>query len=99
MKKFLALVFFILCLSACSTQAWLAKFYMVKADDAFAKSHAMRIKRDDSFYQERLKEYRTSCDYFTKAYQINNKAFTLNRIGEAVEACLRVEDFKNEKMF
>ncbi len=93
------MVFLALLLSGCSSQSWLAKIYMVKAEDAFAKARAMRIKKDDTFYQERLKEYRTACGYFAKAYQINNKAFTLNRIWEAAEACLRVEDFKNEKTF
>lgn len=99
MKKFNPFIFLTFFLFACSGQAWLAKIYIVKAENAFAKAHAMRIKKSDTSYQERLEGYHTACDYFSKAYQIHRDAFTLNRIGEAVESCLRVEDFTNEKIF
>ncbi len=99
MKKITSLIFLSLFLFGCSEQAWFAKIYMVRAEDAYAKAHAMRTNKSDAFYQQRLKEYRKACDYFSKAYQINRNTFTLSRIEEAMETCLRVEDSKNEQTF
>ena len=72
---------------------------MVKAEEAFSKGHAMRIHKGDATYETRLKYYRKACDYFSKAYDINRETFTLSRIDEAMEACLRIEDFKHEETF
>ena len=99
MKKLSLWIFALFCLSACSKQAWLAKIYMVKAEEAFSKAHAMRVKKNEASYGKRLKYYKIACDNFAKAYRWNRGAFTLNRIDEASETCLRVEDLKNEQMF
>ena len=72
---------------------------MVRAEEAFSKAHAMRVKKNEISYEVRLKHYRAACDNFSKAYRWNRDAFTLNRIDEAAEACLRVKDAKDEQMF
>ena len=96
------LIFFVLFLSlagaGCSGKGWLARIFMVKAEQAFTKAYAMRIKREIS-YEERLKHYRTACDYFYKAFRYEPQIFTLSRIGSAAESCLRIEDFEREKEF
>ena len=81
----------------CTRQDWLAKIYMVKAEEAFSKAHALRIQRIP--YEKRLQYYHKACDYFLKAYQSDSRVFTLNRIETAADACLRVNDGESEKMF
>ena len=99
MKKILLLILLAFCFLGCTKQAWLAKIYMVKAEEAFSKGHALRVRKRDAVYQSRLKYYRKACGYFSKAYRVNREVFTLNRIDEAMEACLRIEDFKGEETF
>ena len=99
MKKIFLLILSVLCFLGCSEQAWLARIYMVRAEETFSKAHAMRVKKNEASYEVRLKYYRAACDNFSKAYRWNRSAFTLNRIDEAAEACLRVEDLKNEQIF
>lgn len=72
---------------------------MVRAEEVFSKAHAMRVRKNDSAYKQRLEFYREACDNFSRAYRINPETYTLNRIEEAIEACLRVEDFKDEEIF
>jgi len=71
---------------------------MVKAEEAFSKAYALRVKKEVP-YEERLKYYRRACDHFYKAYQYDKQTFTLNRIASATEACLRIEDFEKEREF
>lgn len=95
---FLPALLLILLLLGCSKQGWLAKIYMVKAEEAYSKAHALRVKKEIP-YRKRLNLYREACNNFSKAYQIDLNAFTLNRIVSAAESCLRVEDFKKERLF
>ena len=99
MKRLSILFFILLFLGGCSKQSWLAKIYMVKAEDAFSKAHAMRVKKDKAAHNQRQQYYQVACDNFSKAYRWDSGAFTLNRIEEAAEACLRVEDAKDEQTF
>ncbi len=92
-------LFFILAaaLTGCSGTNWLAHSYIFKAEQAFAKAYALRIKRKEVPYAQRLGLYQTACDYFWKAYEINKLVFTLSRIEAAAESCLRIENFEREK--
>lgn len=96
------LIFFFLFLSlagtGCSGQGWLARIFIVKAEQTFSKAYEMRTKREIP-YEERLKYYRTACDNFYRAFRQDRRVFTLNRIGSAAESCLRIEDFEREKEF
>ena len=99
MKKFFFLLVITLFFSACTKQAWLAKTFIVKGEEAFSKAHAMRVRKDDAHSKVRANYYRKACGYFSKAYDTNPSVFTLNRIEEAIDACLRIQDSKHEEIF
>ena len=98
MKKiFLALLLTFLFVG-CSVPTWLAKIYMVKAENAFSEGYALRIKKNIP-YEERLKYYHVACDNFLKAYRFNPSIFTLYRIELAADSCLRVENQDGVELF
>lgn len=86
-------------LTGCSSTNWLAHFYIYRAERASSKAYALRVKRKQVPYTERLRLYQTACDDFWKAYGLNKNVFTLSRIEAASESCLRVENFEREKTF
>lgn len=97
-KTLLALSFLGLVLAGCSKVSWIAKFYVVKAENAFTKAHALRIKPD--FPQaKRLEYYRASCRDFRKAYDLDPAVYTLYRIEIAFDACLRVKASEDVELF
>ncbi|MBI4115335.1 MAG: hypothetical protein HY447_02035 [Candidatus Omnitrophica bacterium] len=97
MKRIVLLGFFLLMSLGCSGRDWLAKFYLVKAEDLHLKAYSLRLKKVP--YEERLKYYRQACGYFQKAYRLNPRAFTLFRIESAAESCLRVKNTEGEEEF
>jgi hypothetical protein len=71
---------------------------MVRAENAFNKSHALRV--DASIPNaKRLSYYRSACRDFRRAYDVDRRIFTLSRIEIAFDACLRIEDFENSNLF
>lgn len=99
MKKYLLALFFLgPALAGCSQSSWVAKFFMVRAENASAKAHALRVKPE--FPQEkRLGYYRSACRDFRKAHEVDPRVFTLFRIELAFDACLRVEDREGVALF
>lgn len=97
MKKILMLGLAVFSALGCSKTDWLAKFYVVKAENAYSKGYVIRLKKVP--YEERLKYYRAACSYFLKAYHLNPDVFTLERIGAARESCMRVKDAPSEEEF
>ena len=81
MKKIYLLLLVPLVSFGCSGHDWLARIYIVKAENAYAKAYALRLQKTS--YEERLKYYRKACDYFLKAYEQNSGAFYLSRIEAA----------------
>jgi len=98
LRSFLVALTFLSLTLGCSKQGWLARIYMVKAEEAFTKGYALRVRKDVPS-EERLRYFRRACEFFSKAYRIDPDVFTLNRITSAVDACLRVEDFEKEDIF
>lgn len=97
-KSLLALFFLALTLTGCSKSSWTAKFYMVRAENAFTKAHALRVKPD--FPQEkRLAYFRSACRDFRKAYGVDPRVFTLSRIEIAFDTCLRVQEREGVELF
>lgn len=93
----LTLLFLLFFLPACSKMTWLGRYYMVRAENAFEKAHALRTQKGAE--EVRMKQYRIACQSFAKAYETNPELFTLNRIYSAMDACLRTKDSENEKKF
>lgn len=98
MKKILFALAVILTSLGCSKLTWIAKIYVVRAEDTASKAHAMRIDKKVPA-GVRLKLYHQACTDFLRAYRYDPSVFTLNRIEMASDTCLRVEDFKNANMF
>ena len=82
----------------CSGPRWLAKIYMVRAENAFSKAYALRVAKQVS-YEERLKYYREACGNFLKAYRTDPGIFTLYRIETATDSCLRIDDRGGVSLF
>ena len=95
----LAIFLSALVFAGCSKTNWLAQFYAFRAEQAFSKAYALRTKRKEIPYTKRLRLYRTACDYFWRAFEVDKRSFTLNRIDSAAESCLRVEEPGREKAF
>lgn len=87
----------LLLLTGCSKEYFAAKYYMVKAENAYNKAHAMRVKTMPR--EERLAVYREARDCFLKAYQSSPGIFNLNLIELAHDACLRVGDQEGVELF
>lgn len=98
MKKFFPTLAFLFFLTGCTDPRWLAKVYMLKAENAFSKAYAMRVNKNIS-YDLRLKYYQGACSDFKKAYHFDPNIFTLYRIELAADSCLRVEDFEGVEVF
>ena len=81
----------------CSKEQLLGKYYMAKAENAYNKAHALRVKNIP--IEERLKIYRQAHDYFFKAYRIDPKGFNLNLIESAHDTCLRIQDRQGAEIF
>jgi len=84
-------------LTGCSATNWLAQFYAFQGEQAFAKAYALRTQRKEIPYAKRLRFYRIACDDFWKAFEVDKRSFTLNRVESAAESCLRVEEPEREK--
>lgn len=87
-----------LALAGCSGTQWVSRFYVFRAEQTFAEAYALRTKDREAYRSERLRLYRTACDYFWKALQLDRNVFTLNRIESAADACLRIGDFERERV-
>lgn len=74
-----------------------AKFYMARAGEAFYNAHKLRTKKGSE--EKRLEYYRNACSHFKQAHQLNPDLFTLYHIDSAIEACTRVDDSENKKIF
>lgn len=98
MKKFGLALFAIFAVVGCSKPTWVAKIYVVKAENTATKAHAMRVDKGAP-YEKRLRLYRAACRNFLKAYDYDPGVFTLYRIETATDSCLRVEDFGHANMF
>ena len=98
MKKFFLFLFLTWMICGCSKQDWLSKIYIFRAEEAFSKAYALRLKRGVS-YEERLKYYRKACEFFLKAYHRSDRTFTLTRIDSAAESCMRVGNYEAEQKF
>lgn len=97
MKIFLPLFILGLMLTGCSGKSWLARFEIVRAEEAYNRAHEMRTKKAP--YEKRLKLYRKACDHFFRAYELYPEAFTLYRIEIAEETCFRVENTPSREAF
>lgn len=87
----------LLLFNGCSKEYFLAKYYLIKAEEAYSKAYALRVKHEAA--EERKEYYRKAREYFFKAYQNFPKVFTLNRIEQAYDTCLRLEDKEGEGIF
>ena len=96
--KNIILAFLIIAAAGCSKASWVAKYYMVRAENAFNKSHALRINPNVPS-NKRLGYYRSACRDFRKAHEVDPRVFTLFRIELAFDACLRVEDREGAALF
>ena len=100
MKTHLSFLLLIpLCLTGCSGDSWRAKYEALKAEDLYVKAYGLRIKRDPASHQERAGFYREACRRFLKALDLEPAVFTLSRIEEAADACLRVDQKEAEEKF
>ena len=97
MKNIFLVLFAVLISWGCSRHDWVAKLYMIKAENAYSKAYNLRTKK--VLYEERLKLYRQACSNFLKAYHHDSRIFSLNRIEAAAESCLRAEDRRSEGEF
>jgi hypothetical protein len=97
MKRWLLALLFLGFAGGCSKPTWIAKIYVVRAENAYSKGHALRVKKVS--YEERLKYYRTACEDFLKAYESDPSVFTLYRIELAADACLRRDDKAAVELF
>jgi hypothetical protein len=91
-------LFFVFLAAGCIREGWLARLYMVRAENDYDKGHELRVKREVS-YDQRLKFYKKSCDSFVKAYEYDQRVFTLNRIMLAIDACTRVGNIEAQQLF
>ncbi len=94
-----ALIFLLIafCTAGCSKDKIIATYYVTKAEDLYQKAYEMRVKPGN---EEKRKEiYRKAQQYFLKAYQADRNVFTLNRIEQAHDVCLRLEDNVNADIF
>ncbi len=98
MKKLTALLLLTFVLIGCTNPHWLAKIYMLKAENAFSKGYALRIHTKISS-EARLKYYRGACADFKKAFHYDPTIFTLYRLESAADSCLRIEDFEGVTAF
>ncbi len=98
LKHIIYLIILSLAVSACTPQHVQARFYLVKADDAYTKAYNLRVRKDVTS-EERNKYYVIAREYFLKAYRKDPSVFTLGQIDKAVDACLRLEDQENVKLF
>jgi len=97
MKKIFALIFLMLIISGCSKNDWMAKYYLFQAENAFNKAYSLRVKTGAE--TDRANHYRKAHDYFLKAYSIGPKFFTLTKIEQAYDTCLRLEDQPSAELF
>jgi len=81
----------------CSSRTWVANAHMWKAENAYTKAHELRLQKVS--YEARLGYYQDACSNFLKAYSLNSRIFTLNRIESAVDACSRVGNYEGEETF
>lgn len=95
--KRIVLVIFALLMTGCMKSSWVAKYYMVKAENSYERAHEIRAKKE--LNEKRKKLYHDACKYFAKAYQFDPKLFTLNRLYSASDACLRVGDSEEARQF
>lgn len=98
MKKFLLTLASLSLIVGCTDPHWLAKVYMLKAENAFSKAYMMRVDKKIS-YDVRLKYYQGACSDFKKAFHYDPDIFTLYRIETAADSCLRMEDFEGVEVF
>ena len=97
MRKVISTLLLVLLTLGCSGRDWLAKIYMVKAENAHARAYELRINK--ALQEERQTLYEKACSYFSKAHQANPGVFTLVRIEAAVDSCTRVHDAEDEEKF
>ncbi len=91
------LLLILLFLSGCSKEYWSANFFIMKAESAVMKAY--ELKNQKAPYEKRLPHYREACSYYLKAFAVDKKIFTLNRIREAADSCWRVEDTEAREKF
>lgn len=95
LRKFSLLLLIPFLAGGCSLISWSARFFMFQAEEAYNKAYELRHTR--VAYEERIKYYRIACRAFSRAYDIDEHLFTLNRINFAIESCMRVGDTESEK--
>ena len=95
-KKILA-VLFIFFAAGCSGRDWVARIYMVQAEETVNK--ALELKSKKTPYEARRKYYATACSYFKKAFHYNTNVFTLARLEEAIDACWKANDVPGQEKF
>lgn len=97
MKKIAALLLIGFLIAGCSKDDWMAKYYLFQAENAFSKAYSLRTKPGAE--ADRARHYQMAHDYFLKAYSIGPKFFTLTKIEQAYDTCLRLEDQTNAELF
>ncbi len=99
MKKFSIPLIALFFLSGCgqAESVLMARVWMFKAENAYAKGYSLKSKRVP--YEERIPFYKLACDCFYKAYQLDPGAFTLSRINDSADSCWRAEDQEKEETF
>jgi len=83
--------------SGCSKEYFLAKYYLIQAEDAYVKAYELRVKPEQA--EQRMGEYRKAHDNFLKAYHLNKSIFNLIKIDQAHDTCLRLEDKEGADLF
>ncbi|MBI4970422.1 MAG: hypothetical protein HZC17_01075 [Candidatus Omnitrophica bacterium] len=97
MKKLLVLFLAAFVFTGCAKNDLLAQYYLYRAENAFQKAYNLRIKPNADF--ERTQYYQKAHDLFLKAYRLNPKYFSLTKIDQAHDACLRLEDSAGAQLF
>ena len=97
MKKTLLLLIVTLMFCGCSKDYLVAKYYLIRADEAYTKAYSLRVKPNAD--AERMGYYRKAHDYFLKAYELRPDLFNLIKIEQAHDACLRLEDKEGQEIF
>ncbi len=87
----------ILMQGACSPRGWLARVYVVRAENALGK--AGELKHQKVSFENRLPYFGKACHDYAKAYEMDPTVFTFIRIEEAVDACWKSKQQEQEAMF
>ncbi|MBI4398334.1 MAG: hypothetical protein HY586_04345 [Candidatus Omnitrophica bacterium] len=83
--------------AGCSADHLAAMYQVVQAEDAFQKAYDMRIRPGAEKSREEL--YRKAHGHFLKAYHTDKTVFTLTRIQQAHDTCVRARDSENAAIF